>query len=205
MTSKIKVRYRSSEGQFWWSKSAWRIPKHPPKGPRGHQKQAKYGPRTLSRPSSAARKEQTRAKRVSGRIWKPFLVDLENPKNPQETPQGSEKQPKRAARHCQNHHWIVFFFFFFCLWDSLPKIKVFDNQKVGLGTRNRSQEAPKNDKKCHRTKQRKRGETKSINNDRKNSKNAWRRLTRERRFWDWKETWAVWSAEAPREPPYSRS
>ena len=101
-----KIRYRSSEGQFWWSKSFWRMPKQPLQGPRGHPKQAKYSPTTLPRPSSAARSEQTRPKRVPRRIWKPSLVDLEAPKSSQESPKSSQKEPERAPQRLHNHFWI---------------------------------------------------------------------------------------------------
>ena len=81
--------------------------KAPPKAPLEHQKRAKDGPRTLPRPSSAARSEQTRPKRVPRRIWRPSLVDLEAPKSSQETPKSSQKEPERAPKRFQNHLWIA--------------------------------------------------------------------------------------------------
>ena len=82
------------------------MPKQPLKGHREHPKRAKDSPRTLPRPSSAARNEQTRPKRVPRRISRPSLVDLEAPKRPPETPKSPQQKPARAPKRFQNHLWI---------------------------------------------------------------------------------------------------
>ena len=82
------------------------MPKQPLKGPREHPKQAKDSPTTLPRPSSAARSEQTRPKRVPRRIWRPSSVDLEAPKSSQEPPKSSQKEFERAPKRFQNNLWI---------------------------------------------------------------------------------------------------
>ena len=96
--------------------------KHPRKGPREHPKRAKDGPRTLPKPSSAARIEQTRPKRVPRRIWRPSLVAFK-------TIFGSKMMifQKPSSRH--------------------HKINIFEGRKVSLGAQNRPQEVPKGDKK----------------------------------------------------------
>ena len=133
------------------SKSVWRRPKYPLKGPREHQKRAKDGPRRLSRPSSAARSEQTRPKGVPGRIKRLSLVDLEARRSSQETTKSSQKELERAPKRFQNHLWIEN--------DDLSKIelpprriKVFEGRRVSLGAQNRPQEAPRGDKKRYRKK-----------------------------------------------------
>ena len=100
----------------------------------------------MSRPSSAARSEQTRPKGVLGRIWRPPLVDREAPKSSQETPKSSQKEPKRSPKRFQNHHWIQIFF----CQDSSGEIKVLEGRRVCLGAQNRPQELPKEDKKLRR-------------------------------------------------------
>ena len=70
--------------------------------PRGVKKRH----RTLRKPYSAARSDQTRPKTVPRRIWKPSLVDLEARKSSQETPKSSPKEPERAPKRFRNHLWI---------------------------------------------------------------------------------------------------
>ena len=131
------------------------MPKQPLKGPREHPKRAKDSPRTLPRPSSAARSEQTRPKRVPRRIWRPSLVDLEAPKSSQEPPKNPPRAPKRRPREPQNALKTIFGskMMIFQKSSSRPhKINIFEGRKVSLGAQNRPQEAPRGDKKRHRKK-----------------------------------------------------
>ena len=131
------------------------MPKQPLKGPREHPKRAKDSPRTLPRPSSAARSEQTRPKRVPRRIWRPSLVDLEAPKSSQEPPKSPPRAPKRSPREPQNAFKTIFgsktLIFQKCK-DSFHKTNIFEGGRVSLGAQNRPQEAPRRDKKRHRKK-----------------------------------------------------
>ena len=131
------------------------MPKQRLEGPREHPKRAKDSPTTLPRPSSAARSEQTRPKRIPRRIWRPSLVDLEAPKSSQEPPKSppksSQKEPERAPKRFQNHLWIENVDFLKCE-DSLRKIKVFEGRRVDMGVQNRAQEVPKGNTKRYRKK-----------------------------------------------------
>ena len=131
------------------------MPKQPLKAPREHPKRAKDSPRTLPRPSSAARSEQTRPKRVPRRIWRPSLVDLEAPKSSQEPPKNPPRAPTRRPREPQNAFKTIFGskMMIFQKSSSRPhKINIFEGRKVSLGAQNRPQEAPRRDKKRHRKK-----------------------------------------------------
>ena len=131
------------------------MPKHPLKGFREHQKRAKDGPRTLPRPSSAARSEQTRPKRVPRRIWRPSLVDPEARRSSQETPRRAPRAPKRRPREPQNAFKTIFgskMMIFQKSSSRFHNINIFEGRKVSLGAQNRPQEAPKGDKKRYRKK-----------------------------------------------------
>ena len=131
------------------------MPKHPLKGSRERPKRAKDGPTTLPRPSSAARREQTKPKRVPRRLWRPSLVDPEALRSSQETPRRPPRAPKRSPRELQNALKTIFgskTLIFQKCEDSLRKIKVFEGRRVGVGAQNRAQEAPKGDKTRYRNK-----------------------------------------------------
>ena len=149
------------------------MPKQPLKGPREHPKRAKDSPRTLPRPSSAARSEQTRPKRVPRRIWRPSLVDPEARRSSQETPRRAPRAPKRRPREPQNAFKTIFGskMMIFQKSSSRPhKINMFESRKVSLGAQNRPQEVPKGDKNDIERRKWKRDEKKSIKNDKKSSK-----------------------------------
>ena len=131
------------------------MPKQPLKGPREHPKRAKDSPRTLPKPSSAARSEQTKPKRVPRRIWRPSLVDPEARRSSQETPRRAPRAPKRRPREPQNAFKTIFgskMMIFQKSSSRFHKINIFEGRKVSLGAQNRPQEAPKGDKKRYRKK-----------------------------------------------------
>ena len=131
------------------------MPKQPLKGPREHPKRAKDGPRTLPKPSSGARSEQTKPKRVPRRIWRPSLIDSEARRSSQETPRRGPRAPKRRPREPQNAFKTIFgskMKIFQKSSSRFHKINIFEGRKVSLGAQNRPQEAPKADKKRYRKK-----------------------------------------------------
>ena len=85
--------------------SAWEL-KFDPKRFREEIKNDIDGPRSLPRPFSAVRGEQTRPKRVPRDIWRPSWVDLEAPQSSQGPPKSPQKEPERAPKRLQNYFWI---------------------------------------------------------------------------------------------------
>ena len=75
--------------------SVWEL-KIDPKRPRKKIKDDIEERITNINEKEAARSEQTRPNKVSRGIWKPFVVDVEPRKSPQETQKSSQKEPKRA-------------------------------------------------------------------------------------------------------------
>ena len=109
----------------------------------------------LPRPSSAARSEQTRPKRVPRRIWRPSLVDPEARRSSQETPRRAPRAPKRRPREPQNAFKTIFGskMLIFQKSSCRPhKTIIFEGRRVGLGAQNRPQEGPKGDEKRYRKK-----------------------------------------------------
>ena len=84
--------------------SAWEL-KFDPKRFREEIKNDIDGPRSLPRPFSAVRGEQTRPKRIPRDIWRPSWVDLEAPQSSQGPPKSSPKEPERDPKRLQNHFW----------------------------------------------------------------------------------------------------
>ena len=112
-------------------------------------------PTTFPRPSSAARREQTKPKKVPRRLWRPSLVDPEARRSSQEFPRSFPRAPKRSPREPQNVFKTIFGskMMIFQKSSSRPhKMITFDGGRVSLGAQNRPQEAPGGDKKRHRKK-----------------------------------------------------